>query len=111
MPASTAASGPHAEKLRPKAVIDGDAFFMSIRLFGVDAPEQGDPAKCDQERAWAKHAEDRAKELLHVRVTLDLHGIDEFGRVLATVRLRDGHDLGQVLLNERLTQPYGLDTD
>ena len=47
----------------------------------------------------------RAK-LLHGRVTLDLHGTDEFGRLLATVRLQDGRDLGQVLLKENLARPY-----
>jgi endonuclease YncB( thermonuclease family) len=98
-----------AEELRsvdPKTVIDGDTFYVSIRVFGIDAPEQGDRAKCDQERDWAKHAKDRVKELLHGRVTLDLRGIDDFGRLLATVRLQDGRDLGQVLLRENLARPY-----
>jgi micrococcal nuclease len=103
------ASSAVAEELRsvdPKTVIDGDTFYVSIRLFGVDAPEQGDRAKCGQERVWAKRAKVRVQELLHGRVTLDLHGIDEFGRLLATVRLQDGRDLGQVLLKENLARPY-----
>jgi hypothetical protein len=33
-------------------------------------------------------------------VMFDLHGIDEFARLLAPVRLQDGRDLGQVLLKE-----------
>src|SRR4051794_17246139 len=98
-----------AEEIRsvdPKIVIDGDTFYVSIRLFGVDAPEQGDGAKCIQERAWAKRAKERMRELLQGRVTLHLHGIGEFGRLLATVRLQDGRDLGQVLLKEDLARPY-----
>ena len=98
-----------AEELRsvdPKTVIDGDTFYVSIRVFGIDAPEQGNRAKCDRERDWAKRSKDRVKELLHGRVTLDLHGIDEFGRLLASVHLQDGRDLGQVLLKENLARPY-----
>jgi endonuclease YncB( thermonuclease family) len=79
---------------------------VSIRVLGIDAPEQGNRAKCDREREWAKRAKVRVQELLHGRVTLDLHGIDEFGRLLAIVRLQDGRDLGQVLLKENLARPY-----
>jgi micrococcal nuclease len=103
------ASSAVAEELRsvdPKTVIDGDTFYVSIRVFGIDAPEQGDRAKCDQEREWAKRAKERMRELFRGRVTLDLHGIDEFGRLLATVRLQDGRDLGEVLLKENLARPY-----
>ena len=46
------------------------------------------------------------KELLHGSVTLNVRGVDEFGRLLANVRLPDGRDLGQVLLAEQLAQPY-----
>ena len=98
-----------AEELRavdPKTVIDGDTFYVSVRLLGIDAPEEGNRAKCDQERALAKRAEDRMKELLHGRVTLDVRGVDPFGRLLATVRLQDGRDVGQVLLDEDLARPY-----
>jgi endonuclease YncB( thermonuclease family) len=44
------------QSVNPKRVIDGDTFYVSIRLFGVDAPEQGDRTKCDQEREWAMRA-------------------------------------------------------
>jgi micrococcal nuclease len=90
----------------PKTVIDGDTFYVSVRLLGVDAPERGERAKCDQERALSKRATDRVKELLHGRVTLDVRGVDEFGRLLAKVRLSDGRDLGEVLLQDHLARPY-----
>jgi endonuclease YncB( thermonuclease family) len=98
-----------AEELRhvdPKTVIDGDTFYVSVRLLGVDAPERGDRAKCDQERALSKRSTERVKELLHGRVTLDVRGVDEFGRLLANIRLSDGRDLGEVLLRENLARPY-----
>jgi len=28
----------------PKTVIDGDTFYVSVRLLGIDAPERGDRA-------------------------------------------------------------------
>ena len=36
----------------PKTVIDGDTFYVSVRLLGVDALEGGDRAKCDQEPSF-----------------------------------------------------------
>jgi micrococcal nuclease len=104
-----AATVTRAEEFRgvdPKQVVDGDNFYVSIRLSGIDAPEEGNRAKCDQERALAKRAEARMKELLHGLVTLDIQDVDEFGRLLANVRLHDGRDLGQVLLGEGLARPY-----
>jgi hypothetical protein len=74
----------------PKTVIDGDTFYVSVRLLGVDAPERGDRGKCDQERALSGRATEPVKELLHGRVTLDVHDVDECGRLLANVRLSDG---------------------
>jgi nuclease-like protein len=93
----------------PKTVIDG-TFYVSVRLLGVDAPERGDRAKCDQERALSKRSTERVKELLHGQVTLDVHGVDEFGRLLANVRLSDGRDLGEVLLRENLPDPIKPDS-
>ena len=46
------------------------------------------------------------KELLQGLITLDIHGVDLFGRLLGNVQLADGHDLGQVLLQEHLAKPY-----
>ena len=75
--ASTAVAD-ELHSVHPKTVIDGDT-SVSVRLLGVDAPERGDRAKCDQERALSKLATERVKELLHGRVTLDVRGVDEFG--------------------------------
>ena len=72
----------------PKTVIDGDTFYVSIRVLGIDTPEEAEHARCDQERALAKLAEARAKELLRDPVSLDVQGVDRYGRLLATVRLQ-----------------------
>ena len=73
----------------------------------ADASELGDCAKCDHERALGKRATERMKELLHGRVVLDLTGVDEFGRLLAEVKLADGRDLGQVLIEEDGSALFG----
>jgi micrococcal nuclease len=102
-------TGAMAEELRsvdPKTVIDGDTFYVSVRLLGIDAPEEGKRAKCDQERELAKKAGDRAKQLLQGRVSMDVRGVDKFGRLLARVELSDGRDLGGVLIQEHLAKAY-----
>jgi endonuclease YncB( thermonuclease family) len=43
----------------------------------------------------------RLKQLLQGRIM-----VDKFGRLLATVRLSDGRDLGGVLIQEHLAKPY-----
>jgi len=90
----------------PKTVIDGDTFYVSIRLLNVDAPEEGKRARCDEERDLAKKAGERLKQLLQGRVILDVRGVDKFGRLLGRVTLSDGRDLGGVLIQEHLAKPY-----
>jgi micrococcal nuclease len=90
----------------PKQIVDGDTFYVSVRLLDIDAPEEGKGAKCDQERELAKKAGERLKQLLHGRITMDVHGVDKFGRLLARVDLSDGRDLGGVLIQEHLAKPY-----
>ena len=90
----------------PKTVIDGDTFYVSIRLLDIDAPEEGKRAKCDRERDLAKQAGERLKQLLQGRVSLDVRGVDKYGRLLGKVTLSDGRDLGGVLIQEHLAKPY-----
>jgi hypothetical protein len=75
-------------------------------LLGIDAPEEGKRARCEQERQLAKEAGDRLKQLLQGRITLDVRGVDKFGRLLAIVRLSDGRDLGGVMIQEHFAKPY-----
>jgi endonuclease YncB( thermonuclease family) len=39
-------------------------------------------------------------------VTIDIRGVDQYGRLLAKVQLADGRDVGQVLILEHLARPY-----
>lgn len=91
----------------PKRIIDGDTFYVSVRVFGADTPEVGNHAKCDKERNWGERAGRRTSELLKDKlVTLEIRSVDEFDRLLARVVLPDGRDLAHVLISEDLARPY-----
>ena len=87
---STTAMAQQLRSVDPKTVIDGDPFYVSVRLLGIDAPEEGKRAKCDQERELGNEAGDKLKQLLQGCVTMDVRGVDKFGRLLARVELSDG---------------------
>lgn len=115
-----------AEQSKPDAeqvseIIDGDTFAIAaqwspydigwkIRVRGIDAPEQGGRAQCEQEETLAIQAERRTKELIRASgnaVTLKNVEHDKYGgRLLADVYLKDGESLGDILLEEGLAEPY-----
>lgn len=98
------------EGVDPKHPHDGDGFHIAVRLLGVDTPEKGSRAKCPEEARLADLAHERAKDLLRdVRVTLDVRGVDKFGRLLATVTLPSGETLGDVLKREGLARDWPLE--
>ncbi len=76
-----------------------------VRLLSLDTPEITH-AKCDQERQAGKKAKARAQALLDKKsVILVLDGDrarDSFGRLLAHLKLEDGRDFSQVMVNEKL---------
>jgi micrococcal nuclease len=92
--------------------IDGDSIScngIDMRLLGsgipsksgIDAPEIG-KAKCDAERTIAKEAKARLAVLLQtpgLKVE-DSGARDRFQRPLVRLRLKDGKEVGQVLLDE-----------
>jgi endonuclease YncB( thermonuclease family) len=86
--------------------VDGDTFYVSVRVVGADTPEIGTNAKCDKERAWGERASKRASELMRGTVTIQIKGVDRYDRLLARVILPDGRDLADVLISEKLALPY-----
>ena len=88
-------------------VTDGDGVRVSgrtIRFAGLDAPEQGQPARSFR-GDWIDHGERVKRALIreiggrHVRVTVE--GRDRYGRILGTVRC-DGQDVGAWLVERGL---------
>lgn len=98
------------ENVSPKHPHDGDGFHIAVRLYGVDTPEKGSRAGCPEEARLADLAHEMTKDLLRdKRVTLEVRGVDRFGRLLATVILPDGTDLGERLKAEGLARDWPLE--
>lgn len=94
---------------------DGDSFILlsdgkriDVRVFGIDAPEKGQP--------FSKKSRSRAKALLEgtevvVEVTTDR---DVHGRVVGNVYLPDGRNYAHILVGEGLAwqfRRYSKDTE
>lgn len=82
------------------SVIDGDTFDVvldgrlgrvRVRIFGIDAPERGEP--------YSAVARNHARVLLfNQRVTLTGRDVDRYGRLVASV-LAGGQDVGTAMLD------------
>jgi len=99
---------------RVTRAFDGDSFVMrsegrkiEVRVFGIDAPEKGQP--------WSRKSRARSKDLLEdeeviVRVTTPS---DRYGRVVGEVFLPDGRSYAHVIVREGLAwqfRRYSKDT-
>lgn len=95
---------------RHQCVVDGDTFWYQgtkYRLYEIDAPEVGDGAKCRQEYDFGMKATYLLQSLLQSGVTsITQHGLDRYGRTLATVQTGNG-DAGGQLLQAGLAEPFG----
>lgn len=86
-------------------IIDGDTLSAivdgrreRIRTAGIDAPETGKRARCRAERQ--REAEARRwleRRLAGARITVELHGRDRYGRLLAEV-YADWHSVGSEMV-------------
>lgn len=100
-------------------VFDGDTFAavahidsntdvnVRVRLINVDTPEIH--GNCDSEIRRAKMARNRLMELVPNGSTVELKNIKDdkyVGRIDANVILPNGHDVGKILINEKLGRPY-----
>ena len=103
------ASGPKpGSELHGKIVQvkDGDSMVLrtgdenvGVRTFGVDCPERGMP--------FSARAKTFTSGLVDNRdVTVVVHDVDRYGRVVGDVKLADGRSLGRELLREGLAWYY-----
>jgi len=102
-------------------VIDGDTLVieanylpeplepeLKLRIIGVDTPEKGSRAKCDEERILSNKAKSFVEEQIKIATTIQikLDSWDKYGgRVLGDVFL-DGKSLKNELLNAKLAKSY-----
>ena len=116
-----------AASARPWIAVDGDTIkqvaiapgekraktVRTVRLWGIDAPETGQRARCERERDLGEAAKSEVARLLaearYVRIDART-GRDKYGRELAgvivTYRDRSRVDVGVHLISMGLARPY-----
>ena len=97
---------PECEAIPVTRVIDGDTFVSGdtrVRLYGMDAPEIGEPC--------ADEATDRLKDLAGsmVRVEPGTRAIDQYGRTLAYLYTESGASIDELLISEGLAVAWTRD--
>ena len=98
---------------RHTCIVDGDTIWLqgvNLRLESYDTPEPyNDICGGRAEVALARQASARLQQLLNGNpFTVETHGEDRYGRVLATIRIA-GRDVGDILIEEGLARswPHG----
>lgn len=91
-------------------VIDADTFDVGgvrVRLFGVDAPEMGQPCRVQgQERDCGRWARDLVRDRFEGRQAgCDAQDTDRYGRVVAICRVGDV-DIGAALVQDGIAWAY-----
>lgn len=87
-------------------VVDGDTFVtgqQTVRIVGIDTPELGHGKKPDE--PLAEEAREATRRLLAnapLTITPATAPKDRYGRLLASVQLPDGGDVGEILLQQGL---------
>jgi micrococcal nuclease len=102
--------GKCGSETRVTCVVDGDTIWFEgekIRMMGYDTPEPlTNICGGQKERKLAALASNRLLELLNEsQFTIERHGLDRYGHVLAVVRI-EGHDVGDILIAESLARSW-----
>lgn len=99
-------SGPDRAERKVTCLVDGDTGWengVKWRLREIDTPERGENAECAEEPRIAAAATARMTALMRTGYTIEWSGeTDRAGRQLVTVRLANGRDAGEVLVEEGL---------
>ena len=91
---------------------DKSKHWVPIRVLGIDTPElrskQTTKAKRAREKELAEAARDYVQSVMPIGsdITIESHGRDLYGRVLAHVYLADGTSLAERLLVNGHARPY-----
>ena len=100
-------------------VIDGDTIAvqvdgmpadlkLKVRAMGIDTPEKGGRAKCDQEALLGAQATKTTKELIAGAKKVGFSDVkwDKFGGRVDAKVIIDGVDLAETLIAKGLAKPY-----
>jgi endonuclease YncB( thermonuclease family) len=86
-------------------VITANQTKLRIRMVGIDAPETPKGPKFPGQ-PYSKEAEAYLTQLVeHKRVKVEIHGVDRYKRLLATVFL-DGKDINLAMIEAGLAEVY-----
>jgi len=89
--------------------VDGQFHQTSVRVAHIDTPETKYGYECDAERKVGYAATRFAKGILKKEIQVTLQDIKPGfypGRIIATVKLPDQRDFGQLMLNAGYAVPY-----
>lgn len=95
-------------------IIDGDTIVTrqneTIRMAGYDTPETHRP-KCEAEMIHGEKATLKLSQLIVDAKRLEYCpvGVDRWFRTIAVVKV-DGVDVGEILINAGLAQPWPIET-
>lgn len=101
-------------------VIDGDTVEIVIpnlpkelkkiklRIYGIDSPESGSLAKCDQEKKLGIKAKQYTKEIINnaADIGFTIKGWDKYGGRIIGDLIINGRNFGDLILQEQLARPY-----
>ena len=111
-PGLTICRGGNRAERKVSCIVDGDTgWFNGVKwrlttgAGGVDTPEISKP-ECAAEAAIGAAARDRLLALMAGGYAIALGDSDQYGRALSVIKLADGRDAGQVLIEEGLAQPW-----
>ena len=102
-----------AELVQVARVIDGDTFELAggdrVRILNIDTAEMPPRSQCNEERDLALAAKARLSDLVaqsgEIKLVKEGRDRDTYGRQLRRVRI-DGRDVGTLLIEEGLAQPW-----
>ena len=85
------------DNVRASHIVDGDTFYLSVRLIGIDSPERNEDLY--------REASDYLRDLLRgrrVRIEHDRENMDRYGRILGYVYVE--RDDEEIFVNEEMVR-------
>ena len=96
----------NCDDLRVTSIIDGDTFNSTsgkVRLFGIDAPEKGEPCFIEAKNRLTKLASSS------VRVEEGPRAQDRYGRLLFYTYTDQGESIDEIMVTEGLARAWTID--
>jgi micrococcal nuclease len=81
---------------------------VSVRIYGIDTPEKGNRAKCNEEHELATKATEHTTKIIGNRQIMTIYNPkwDKYGGRIDAVVFVNGVNLGKSLIDANLAKPY-----